>query len=364
MKTTNFYVTLLMVSLLAWSCNSKDDLGQGSLKTSLTANTQSLTTAMASISTSPAYQVLTSSETSGGASKVSASAESTSATTLDSISLTDITGIYEYNNTKKYKKWQPWLLNFFTKTADSAVMVVKLPEEKVKNARTLLTYSPADSLLTNNYIFSLSKYKYKFGFPVWSYDMASTINIKGVDAGALNIQSSVNSSREYQFTSGFAFASGYDVKCNYKFGDSLVSTYSISQASKVLYEEKFTAAKVIGSKRLTEREYALTIGDIKIVRKPGMNSLDSSKVYVAGVLQTKSKVEIVDQVTDSIETSVTNKKRELKITFDDGTSTTLSQLLGANTLETIRTLFVSMRQTYFATSIVDKIAWNVYQNKK
>src|SRR5690606_22027781 len=102
----------------------------------------------------------------------------------------------------------------------------------------------------------------------------------------------------------------------------------------------------------------LTIGDVQIVRKAGPNSLDSAKVYVLGVLQATAKVELVDVTsTDATEVSVTNHKREIKITFEDGTSKTISELLGTS-IETIRNLFLSLRKSYFATSIVDRIAWD------
>jgi hypothetical protein len=364
MKTTKFYLAITAVSFLSWSCN-KNELSQGTLQSSLSSNTQSLTAAMNSISSSTAYQVLTNADGATTLGAMKATTESASAVALDSISLSDITGVYDFNKTKKSKKWNPSLSNFFSKTADSSIMLVRLPAEKVRYPRTLLVYSPSDSALTNNYIFALSDYKYRLNFNQWDYHLASTINIKGVAAGALNIQSSNSRTKGYQFGSEFAFSNGYEAKCIYKTGDSLISIYSISKNSKVLYEEKFTAYRPssMGGKH-RERAYALTIGDIEIVRKPGMNSLDSAKVYVAGVLQSKSKVEMVDQVTDSIETSITNHKRELKITFDDGTSTTITQLLGNVTLENIRTLFVGLRQTYFATSIVDKIAWDIYRAKK
>jgi hypothetical protein len=102
----------------------------------------------------------------------------------------------------------------------------------------------------------------------------------------------------------------------------------------------------------------------------GHGSLDSAKVYVGGVLQLKSKVEIIDKTTatnttndvDDTDKGVTNKKRELKITFDDGTSATYTELAGA-AVDNISTLFASMRQVYFATGIIDWIAWDVYRGK-
>ncbi len=91
-------------------------------------------------------------------------------------------------------------------------------------------------------------------------------------------------------------------------------------------------------------------------------SLDSAKVYVGGVLQVKSKVEIVDKTTATTDNSVTLMKRELKITFDDGTSATFTELAG-KAITDISTLFAAMRQGSFATSIIDWIAWDIYTNK-
>jgi hypothetical protein len=239
-----------------------------------------------------------------------------------------------------------------------------LPKEKVIRPWDLLHYVAADTLLTNNYVISLSDYKYRFNRLLWDYKMASTISVKDTVAGGLKIQSSNNyKTGSYHFGSEFVFANGSVAKCDYTTGDTAIATYTITDGTKTLYEEKYTAIRKINDWRHKEQSYALTIGDVQIVRTLGKNSLDSAKVYVAGVLQVNSKVEIVDAVTDSAEISVTNHKREIKITFDDGTNTTISALLGSS-VETIRTLFISLRQTYFAVNVVDKIAWDIYVNKQ
>jgi hypothetical protein len=368
MKTTNYFLALILLSFVTWSCTSSDDLSQGSLKTSINKNVQELTTAMNAISSSSSFKVLTNSGIEAGPSNVKSSSDVT-VTPIDSIMLSDITGVYDYNRSHStYKKWQLSMLNFFTKSADNATqMIVKLPEEKVLKPRTLLLFSPADTLLTNNYVFTLNDYVYKFNRYLWDYKMASIINIKGVDAGALKIQSGFNKDDGYHFASEFAFPSGAVAKCDYANGDTAaVATYSISDGTKTLYEEKYTSIKNKLLKKHRENSYSLTVGDIQIVRNLGKNSLDSAKVFVAGVLQVNSKVEVVDVATvisDTIEVCITNQKRELKITFDDGTSSTMTQLLGSTMLD-IRKLFISLRQTYFATSVVDWIAWDIYRSKK
>jgi len=59
---------------------------------------------------------------------------------------------------------------------------------------------------------------------------------------------------------------------------------------------------------------------------------------------------------------VIGHNRDIQITFDDSTKTTVSQLLGSS-IENVRTLFTSLRQVYFATNVVDWVAWDIYMNK-
>ncbi|MEI7504312.1 MAG: hypothetical protein WCJ61_13610 [Paludibacter sp.] len=367
MKTKSIYLALILLSTISWSCTTnQNELSQGTLKTSLNKSVQELTTAMGKISATDGYQVLSISSTGTSASLVKSSVAAFDST-YSSILLSDIAGVYDYKATRARGGS---ILKYFTKSAESALMVVNLPKEKVKNPSALFHYAPSDTLLTNNYVFSLSKYnryfkEYKPRSWYWDYDMASNISIDNVNVGDLKIQSSNTAATGYKIASEFVFADKYVAKCVYATGDTAVATYNVSDGTKTLYEEKYTAIKTIktfGKHR--EQEYSLTIGNVQIIRKQGPNALDSAKVYVAGVLQLNSKVEIVEIAADSavVDNSIVNHKRDLKITFDDGTSSTLTELLGTS-LDTIRTLFASLRQASFATSVIDTIAWDIYSNK-
>ncbi len=364
MKTKSIYLALLLVGFALWSCTSNEnELSDGSLKSSLNNSVQALNTAMNKISNTAGYQVLLTSNTESGAS-FSKSSTAAFDSTYNTILLADIAGVYDYKATKTRGGS---ILKYFTKSAESALMVVNLPAVKAKNPKALFKYNPSDTLLANNYAFTLSKYnrnfkEYKARSWYWDYDMASNISIDNVNVGDLQIQSSNTELNGYQISSEFIFADKYVAKCNYATGDTAVAIYTVNDGAQTLYEEKYTAQKASGKQR--EKEYSLTVGDVKIIRKQGPNALDSAKVYVAGVLQVNAKVEIVDVVIDStlVDNSLVNHKRDLKITFDDGTSTTLTELLGTS-LETIRTLFASLRQASFATSVIDNIAWDIYSNK-
>jgi len=364
MKAKNLYWAVFMIGLISWSCNNKEGLNlssdSGSLKSSLTNSVQELKTAMNTISTSAGYQVLA-----GPADLTTKNALITPLDTIKhSILMADIAGVYDYK-VNTVIRWPNPLIRFFSKTAENSQMIVRLPEEKIKASRSLLRYVPGDSLLSNNYVITLSEYQYNFNwFVSYDYKMASAIKIKDVDAGTLKIQSSSSKANGYHFASEFVFPNGFVTKCQYSSGDTAISVYAITAGTKTLYEERYTAIKTSAEPRLSEKSFSLTIGNVLIERKSVMGSagLDSAKVYVGGVLQLNSKVEIVDKTTDSADKCITNKKRELKITFDDGTSATFTELAGT-VITDISTLFASMRQVYFATGIIDWIAWDVYTKK-
>ena len=368
MKTRSLFLALLTLGILSWSCNKSEDslssltpMQTASLKLTINTNVQELKSAVSTITSSAGYKLIVG----------DAALRGTTASALDttSILLTNISGEYDYKATP-FKRGFINLTRYFNRSADNALMIVRLPEEKVKNYGTLLMNRPGDDSLKNNYVVSVSDYNYTYSRSYgYDYKMASNINIKDVNAGDLKIQSAWRPKLgSYTYASEFAFANGYLTKVAYTTGDTAVSTYAISKDGKTLYEEKYTTIKTVGSARHKERDFSLTIGDVQIVRQLGVKtSLDSAKVYVAGVLQTSAKVAIVDvtnsSTTDVTESTVVNKKRELQITFDDGTTSTISQLAGT-AITDISALFTSLRQAYFSTNVVDWVAWDVYWNKK
>lgn len=364
MKAKSLFLAAFMLGLISWSCSNKDGLNSSSntasLKTSISSGVQELTTALNAISTSAGYQVLA-----GPADLTTKSAVVSPLDTIThSLLLADIAGVFDYK-ANTIKRGPNSIMRFFNKTAENPLMIVRLPEEKVKASKSMLRYNPADSLLVNNYVVTISQYQYDFNwFVSYNYKMASSIKIKDVDAGTLKITSSSSKANGYHFASEFDFPNGYVTKCKYVSGDTATSVYAILNGTKTLYEEKYTAIKSSTDFRHRETLFSLTIGNVQIMRdlKPGQASLDSAKVYVGGVLQLKSKVELVDKTTDPTDKCLTNQKRELKITFDDGTSSTFTELAG-KVITDISSLFASMRQVYFATGIIDWIAWDVYTKK-
>jgi hypothetical protein len=355
MKTQSriLLITISLVTIL-WGCSQKTGLNTNtSLKQAVSQSAAELNTAVASISASKVYSILTVND---GMLK--------SATVGDAaykvyIPLDTIKGLYEYKPATKPDRWGWSLIKFFRKTTDNSKMIVKMPLNKVKSPRTLRQFNPADSTLTNNFQISVSDYHNNYN-NYWDYDyiLASEISIDNAVAGNLNIKSVISPKNGIQYASSYAFNGSYTTKYAYNSGDTTVSSFTILSGTNVLYQEKLLTIKNDTARFGREHLYTLTIGNVAIVRKPATKTVD---IYVNGVLQPNAKVTVVDQAADP-EASVA-RKRDIQITFEDGTTTTISALIGKS-IDNIKTLFDSLHSVYFAAYVVDWIAYDIYYQRK
>lgn len=365
------WLTNIILSLFVFSaCDSTTDLKQGeqplldeqvSLKVSLNNSVESLADAVDAIKNSADFKLLSGIEPIVQENVAQMAPEQRA----DSVKilLSDISGVYEYS-WKKIKRTPNAILRFFDRTADDDNLIVRLPLQKIRNYHLLFIFAPKDTALTNNFEASVSKYMLSRHFEKGlEYQMNADLKIDNLPVGTVNTQKTRNKVNGYNFLSVYTLTSGYAVLNQQNTGDTAVSVYSISKDNVILYEENITSYKVNSELRHREKIYSLTIGNVKIERVLGPNSLDSAKVYVNGLLQTNSKVEIVIIQPDPENLGFTNQKRDIKITFDDGTSTTIRELKGS-TIDDIGLIFKSVRQVGFATEIIDRIAANIFWQKE
>ena len=348
-------ITLIYVflSALLFSCTKTTISDNTSLKQAINQSSLNLNTAMTSISSTKAYSILT---VNGGTLK---SATITDAATYKVyIPLDTIKGIYDYKPVNKPDKWGWSLIKFFKKSADNSKMIVCMPLKKVQDPMSLRHYVASDSTLANNFSISVSDYHNNYN-SYWDYDyiLASEISVDNVVAGNLNIKSVVSSTNGIQYASQYEFSGSYTAKYAYNSGDTTVSSFTILSGTDILYQEKLLTVKIDTGRFGREHQYILTIGDVQIVRKSGTKAVT---VYVDGVLQSNAVVTIADKASDS-EASVC-KKRDIQITFDDGTTTTVSALIGKS-IDNIKTLFDSLHSVYFAAYVVDWIAYDIYYQR-
>ncbi len=354
MKTTAFKLTgFFLMGILVWSC-SKTDTGSTptAFKEAITVSSQNLNNAMTDIATSQAFQLLSVSSSSGDMMK--------SGTVYSAnIPLDLVKGVYDYKALKTSESKYSPLIRFFTKSADPARMVVNMPLAKMKNPHVLREYLKSDSTLTNNFSISVSDYHNNYNsYRDYDYVNVAAITIDNAAAGSLNIKSVVSPTLGTKYASQFAFSNDYTAKYQYSSGDTIVSGFSILKAASVLYEEKLLTIKNDTARFGREHQYILTIGNVKMVRK----SASAVEVYVNGVLQPKAVVKVIDnEEKEDTEHSIC-KKRDLQITFEDGTTSTVSDLVGKSIAD-ITTLFTSLHQVYFAAYVVDWIGYDIYYKR-
>jgi hypothetical protein len=352
-KQGRILLVTAFLSALIWSCTKNESLVNTTiLKQTINESALNLNKAMDVITSSRAYSILT---VNSGTLK---SATITDSTYKVYITLDKINGIYDYKPITTKDKWGIPLIKYFNRSSDNSQMIVRMPLKKVENPRSLRQYLPADSSLTNNFSIAVSDYHNNYN-SYWDYDyiLASEISVDNTVAGNLNIKSIISQTLGRHYASQFAFNSSNTAKYKYDSGDTTVSSFTIMGDNKILYEEKLLTTKKDTARFGREHQYILTIGNVQIIRKSGTKTVE---VSVNGVLQTNAKVEIVDKAADS-EPSVC-KKRDIQITFDDGTTTTISALIGKS-VDNIKTLFDSLHQVYFAAYVVDWIAYDIYYQR-
>ena len=344
----------LLAGLLFVSCSKTETSSTttSALKDALTSGTQNLNTAMTEIASTQAFQLL---GVSSGAVLKSGTTATTTYTTYIPLSL--VTGVYDYKPLKTNASRDYALIKFFTKSADASKMVVNLPLAKLKDPRVLREYVASDSTQTNNFTMSVTNYYNNYNsYRDYDYINVADITIDKASAGSLNIKSTVNPTTGTQYTSQFAFSNGYTAKYAYASGDTTLSSFTLSKAAAVLYQEELRTIRSDTARFGHEQQYTLTIGDVKLVRKADR----SYAVYLKNVLQTKAVVTMVDK-TSTTEPSVCHQ-REIQITFDDGTVATVSTLI-SNSISNISTLFTSLHDIYFAAYVVDWIAYDIYYKR-
>jgi hypothetical protein len=344
---------VLFVAIIS-GCTKNDGLiDNATLKQAIDKGALNLNDAMGKITTSQAYSILT----------VSDDGLSKSITTEDAdykvyIPLDLIKGVYDYNPAARLDKWGISLIRYFAKTSDDSQMIVNMPLNKVKNPRALRYSTPGDTLLTNNFSIAVSDYHNNYNsYHDYDYILASEISVDNTLAGKLNIKSNISPALGVDYASQYVFSNSHNANYWYTSGDTTISGFSIKNGETLLYAEELLTIRNDTARFGREHLYTLTIGNVQILRNSSKNTV---QIAVNGVVQDAAKVDIIDKVFDP-EASVC-KKRDIQITFDDGSLTTVSALIGES-VDDIKTLFESLHKVYFAAYIVDWIAYDIYYQR-
>jgi hypothetical protein len=339
----------IALGLISYSCTKVETQPQG-LKQSIEKSTTEINTAISNISATKGYQILSLS--------TDAAAKALEAGTFkDSITLGLISGIYDYQpDTILLHHHFAYPFRLFKKTGTSNKMIVNLPQRLIFHPKYLHSFSKPDSVLKND--FTISATDYHLYYNSWNnldYRLTAGLTLKSADLGSFYISAVSTSFLNRSNSSKYNFTGGYSISTAWQSGDTIKSSFSLLKDNNVLLRE--TTAFTGSDFHKSEKQYVLTIGNIDIKRG---SSIDSIQVYINGVLQKKAGVKI----TDGAETTGTIcSKRDILLTFDDGTTAKLSSLIGP-ALTQLKDLVSSLHNMYFAKNIVDYIALNIYYNSR
>ncbi len=350
----NILVIGMVFGLLGWSCSKVDNqtqtLSQG-LKQSIEQNTAAINTAIGKISETKGYQILFLSA------DPTAKDLAAGTTFKDSITLGLIAGIYDYQpDTIILHHNIAYPFRLFKKTGTSDQMIVNLPQKLIFSPRYLHSFVKSDSVLKNDFTISASKYHlYYNSWNNLDYKLTADLTLSSMDLGSFDISESSNSYNDQSNSSQYTFTGGYTISTAWQTGDTSKLSFALLQNNNPLLKETTLYMGTGFHKR--EKQYDLTIGNVEIKRGFG---IDSIQVYQNGVLQKTAGAKITDSADA---TGTICNKRDILLTFDDGTTSKLSTLISP-ALTQLKTLVTSLHDMYFAENIVDYIAINIYFNSR
>jgi hypothetical protein len=340
----------VVFALLAWACTKNDNQTQNlSLKQAVETNVADINSAIASISQTKGYQILTT--------NTASVAKSLSDSFSDSITLAKVAGVYAYSPDTVFLHHNfAFPFRLFKKTGSSDKMIVSLPQKLIMHPKYLHSFIKSDSVLVNDFTITASNYHlYYNSWKSLDYKLTAGLMLSSADLGSFDVSSVSKSRNDQSSTSQYTFTGGYKISTSWQSGDTSKITFALLKDNSQLLTE--TTLFTGGNYHKFEKQYDLVIGNVEIKRGFG---IDSIQVFQNGVLQKTAGAKITDSNDN---TGTICNKRDILLTFDDGTTAKLSELIGPSLTE-LKTLVTSLRGMFFAENIIDYIALNIYYNSR
>jgi hypothetical protein len=332
---------IVVMGMIFWSCN-KMDTGSNGLKQSVESGIANISTAVTKIAGTTGYKLLTMNDAAG----------KSDLSFNDSLNMSMVSGIYDFqpDTIMRYHHYSPYKM--FKKTGESENMVVNLPEMLIFHPKHLHFYQPLDTVYPNNFTITATEYHLYFNWwHNYEYKLTAGLTLDNEDAGNMDIYSTSSSFHNNLYASAYDFSDGYRISEIWQDGDTATSAFSLSKGNDTLFKE--SNIFIWHDYHKTEKQYILTIGDVQIKKSTG---IDSIQVFVNDILQQHAAKIIAD---DSDTTGSVCHKRDILLTYDDGTTAKLSDLISP-VREQLKTLRESLHNMYFAKHIVDYIAFSIY----
>jgi hypothetical protein len=343
------YVPIIgcILVIVCWQC-TKDDQNL-TLKESVQQSVDRINMAFAEIAVSKGYQILSVTE--------EGTKTDDSEGFRDSIDLDMISGIYDFNPDFEMPMFAFFHFRLFSKTSTDEKLIINMPEKLAFHPRYLHFCNVDDSDLENNFTISASDYHFYYtGWNNTDYELAADLTLDGDDIGSMNVVTKWKSGTEGTYLKKYTFPEGYSIVKNGATGEPTKLVFALLEETDTLLSETLVFSGD-GFKR-REKTYILSIGNVDIKRTTG---IDSMEVYLDGVLQQTAAALIIDNDND-YNSSICHK-RDILLTFDDGTTARLSEMIGP-AMETMKTVSRALGEMYFSKHIIDYIAFSIYYCNK
>jgi galactitol-specific phosphotransferase system IIB component len=278
----------------------------------------------------------------------------------DTIDMSDVAGIWNFqpDTIIRSNEFSPYKL--FKRTGESENMVINLPERIAFHPKHLHFYEPLDTVYPNNFTIIATDYHiYLNWFHSYEYKLTAGLTLNDENAGSIDVSTTAKSDRCLSNTSKYNFTGGYSAAAMWQYGDTTTSSFFLTKDNDTLFKESNIFIRQednhmnMDNHKRMEKQYDLTIGAVELKKSSG---IDSIQVFVGGVLQ-QNAAKIISNDSDT--TGSICQKRDILLTFDDGTTAKLSDLIDP-VREQLKTLRESLQNMYFAKHIVDYIALNIY----
>ncbi|MBK8882999.1 MAG: hypothetical protein IPN67_11620 [Bacteroidales bacterium] len=345
----NIISMIVIMGVIAWSC-SKVDSGNNGLRQSVEKGVVDINRAVSKISGSAGYQLLLMNE---------ATAKSDYSLN-DTIDMSDVAGIWDFQPDTVFRSNEFSPFKLFLRSGESENMVINLPERMVFHPKHLHYYEPLDTVYPNNFTITATDYHiYMNWFHNYEYRLAADLSLDDENAGSMDVSTTAKSEDCISNMSRYNFTGGYSAAAMWQDGDTTISSFSLTRDNDTLFKESNIFIRQddnhmnMGNHMRVEKQYDLTIGAVEIKKSSG---IDSIQVFVGGVLQ-QNAAEIISDDSDS--SGSVCQKRDILLTFDDGTTAKLSELIDP-VREQLKTLRESLHNMYFAKHIVDYIALSIF----
>jgi hypothetical protein len=331
----------IIIGAFTWSC-SKVETGNNGLKRSVENGVAAINHAVTKISGTTGYQLLA----------LNDAAAKTDMSYSDTLSLAAIAGIYDYQPDTIFRMHHFSPHHLFVKTGESADMVVNLPSQLIMHPKHLYLDQLKDTIYPNNFTITATDYHVYYNWwHSFDYKLTAGMTLDNADAGSMDVECVANTEHSSSYVSRYTFKDGYGISAVWHDGDTATSAFSLTKNTDTLFMERNVF--IWHDFHKTEKYYDLTIGSVELKKSPG---IDSIQVFVGGVLQQHAAILIDD---DSDSTGSVCHKRDILLTYDDGTTAKLSDIL-APVKDELFALRESLRNMYFSKRIVDYIAFSIF----